>query len=102
MSRLTGWLKGSTAKPSSCGESKLDESEYLEDAMLCATMIMNDEVEEAEIRLNVGWIFFLLSWSFKFIALLSAIVSRDLVFFSILRRPLISIPCEVLDFSEGV
>jgi len=53
MSRLGGWLR-SSSKPtvSSNGTSNLPESEYLADAMRCADMIMNDEVEEADVRLN--------------------------------------------------
>lgn len=53
MSRLGGWLRGSAkATSSSNGTSNLAESEYLADAMRCAAMIMNDEVEEADVRLN--------------------------------------------------
>lgn len=57
MSRLGGWLKGSSAKLSSNGTSNLAESEYLADAMACAGLIMNDEIEEADRRLNVSQIF---------------------------------------------
>ena len=62
MSRLGGWLKSNSAKltsnstsnGTSNGSSNLAESEYLKDSMECAALIMNDNIDEAERRLNVS------------------------------------------------
>lgn len=55
MSRIGSWIRGS-AKPVSSRTapvmSTLDESEYLEDALQAATMIMNDDIEGADAQLQ--------------------------------------------------
>jgi hypothetical protein len=54
MSRLGSWLRGPTSKAvggSSRVHTATDESKDLEDALIAATMIMNDDVDGADRKL---------------------------------------------------
>lgn len=54
MSRISSWLRSSRASGSNAEptESALDESEHLTDALHAAALIMNDDIEGAEKRLQ--------------------------------------------------
>lgn len=57
MSRIGSWLRGSakvTANGSTRPLTAADESKDLDEAMLAATMIMNDDVDGADIKLKEG------------------------------------------------